>query len=480
LLWSFCAFYKYDELKPNIMYEKLTMVATMLFILSMISERVVTFFKLWCVEGNSFLFFIVPKALDTSKKYEDATLENKRQRAILSINLTISFFIALISNASLFKMFTYDSETDVNFLLGWDFASLDLHAFGSMLVGCALTACFISLGSKFWHDMLDMLFYAKNLKEKLVDKATYEATSLKNLEQYLETNSYELAKIALEQNKIFIDSLSGIVNCYVGFSSDSKPVIILNSTLPFGGSYPHSLNGKLNYGQPFTVRTEIIYSYEIPKLHLNSGDNVYEQNNAYVNGTICCAVSKNNTEYLLTCAHVLTGGISQVTNTDSEGWLLNPTEKDIYSNDSNENAIGSWKYGEINNLFDAALIEIDLEIGAITNPVHSFESYPEEQLHKKVFVNGDINKSEGYVIGYQKQKIDFHYNGNTHQLKELIIISKNTIGNLKSLTEGGDSGALVYLTQEKKALGMVVGGNSQYTYAIPIERILSRTKTILT
>ncbi|WP_163409763.1 hypothetical protein [Flavobacterium ajazii] len=380
-------------------------------------------------------------------------------------------------------MFTYDTDNknnDVAFLLGWDFATLTPYTFGSILIGCALTACFISLGSKFWHDMLDMLFYAKNLKEKLVDKATYETASLKNLEQYLETNSYELAKIALEQNKIVIDSLSGIVNSFVGFSSNSKPVIILNSTLPSGGSYPQSLKARLNYGQPYAVPTEIRYSYETPKLHLNSGDNVYEQNNAYVNGTICCAVSKNNTEYLLTCAHVLTGGVIQVANTDNEGWLLSPAEKDIYSNDNNDSTIGSWKYGEINNLFDAALIEVDLEIGSIINPVHTLESYPEEQLHKKVFVNGDINKSEGYMIGYQKQKIDFHYNGNTHQLKELIVLSKNTVGNLQSLTEGGDSGALVYLTQEKKALGMVVGGNSQYTYAIPLERILKRTKTILT
>jgi hypothetical protein len=64
-------------------------------------------------------------------------------------------------------------------------------------------------------------------------------------------------------------------------------------------------------------------------------------------------------------------------------------------------------------------------------------------------------------------------------LKGLLVLSKNGADYFKSLTVGGDSGALVYLTKEKKALGMVVGGNTQYTYAIPFSGILNETKTTL-
>lgn len=464
------------------MYEKLITVATMLFILSMISERVVTFFKLWCVKGNSFLFIIVSKELDTSKKYENEELENKRQRAILAINLTISFLIALISKASLFNMFTYDNSSDLEFLLGWDFPSLTFHEFFSVLIGCGLTACFISLGSKFWHDMLDMLFYAKNLKEKLVDAETYKANNLKQLDEYIETEYYELARLCWEKNKDKINSLPNIINSFVGFDSNStnaKPVIILNSTLKNGGSYPTSFNAQLSSGKPIGVKVLVVYNYDIPTIHFGSGDNVFEKNNAQMNGTICCVVSKDTKNYLLTCAHVLTGGIDQIGNSNPDGWLRSPVKQDTFSKNNKNKTIGSWSYGIIDNLNDVALIEVDAKLELTANQINIIENHSEEKLQKKVSVNGDVNKSEGYVIGYQKDPIDFKYNGSTHQLGELIVLSEN-LDYLKSITEGGDSGALVYLTEEKKALGMVVGGNTQYTYAIPMKRILEITKTNLT
>lgn len=467
------------------MEEKLITVATMLFILSMISERVVTFFKLWCVTGNSFLFGIVSSEIDTSVKSDDPVKENKREKAILSINLSISFLIALISKASLFEMFTYEKGSDLEFLLGWDFNSLDTYKFFSILIGCGLTACFISLGSKFWHDMLDMLFYAKNLKEKLVDKATYEITTLKQLDEYIETDYYELAQACWEQNKDKINSLPNIVNSFVAFSSNlpnSKPVIILNSSLKNGGSYPPSFSAELNSGKPISVRTVVVYDYDIPTIHFGSGNNVFEQNHAQVNGTICCAVSRKNKNYLLTCAHVLTGGINKIKPTNKKGWISSPIADDSCSNDINGNPIGTWSYGLIDDSYDIALIEINENTQLVDNDIKEVEVNVENQTRKAIWVNGNINKKSGFVISFTKDATEFKYNGNSHHLKNLLMISKNNIGSglLKSLTVGGDSGALVYLTKEKKALGMVVGGNKQYTFAIPMTDILKKTETNLT
>lgn len=465
------------------MYEKLTMVAIMLFILSMISERVVTFFKLWCTEGNSFLFFIVPKALDTSKKYEDEILENKRQRAILSINLTISFFIALISNASLFKMFTYDDKTDVNFLLGWDFETLDLHTFGSMIVGCALTACFISLGSKFWHDMLDMLFYAKNLKEKLVDKATYQANNIKQLDEYIQTDYYDLARLCLEQNEAKLTKLPGFVDCFVGNSqipNDDKPAIIILSFLNESNEYPSILEATLNSGKTFTIKVQVNYNFSTPTIHLGYSDDIYEVNNADVSGTICCTVKKDNNMFFLTCAHVFTGGLSNVPQDNDRGWFIDTVADDVSSFDNNNVSIGSWCFGQITNSLDIALVDINDTTEVADNPAKTHEFYSDQLLRKSVSVNGNVNKTNAVVAGFTKKNIDFEYNGSTHALTNLIMIKKSNDGPPESVTEKGDSGALVFLDDGKKALGMVVGGYEQYTYLIPMSRILHATKTTLT
>jgi V8-like Glu-specific endopeptidase len=379
-------------------------------------------------------------------------------------------------------MFTYDGKSDLKFLLGWDFASLDPHKFFSIFIGCGLTACFISMGSKFWHDMLDMLFYAKNLKEKLVDAETYKINNLKKRVAYIETEYYEMAQACLEQNKDKIEGLANIVDSFVGFNShlpDAKPVIILNSSLKSGGSYPTSFSAQLSTGH-ITVEVVVIYDYEMPTIQFGSGDNVFEQNHAQVNGTICCALRGKNKNYFLTCAHVLTGGINKIKPANKKGWISNPIIDDSCSNNNDGNPFGTWSYGLIDGFYDIALIEINPDTEPVINEINQFEADSKNQTRKGICVNGNINKKSGFVISYKKDSTEFKYNGSTHHLKNLLVLSKNLTEPFKSLTIGGDSGAIVYLINEKKALGMVVGGNSQYTFAIPLAGILEETETTLT
>jgi len=479
LLWSFCAFYKYDELKPNIMYEKLTMVATMLFILSMISERVVTFFKLWCVEGNSFLFFIVPKALDTSKKYEDATLENKRQRAILSINLTISFFIALISNASLFKMFTYDSETDVNFLLGWDFASLDLHAFGSMLVGCALTACFISLGSKFWHDMLDMLFYAKNLKEKLVDKATYEMNSIKKIDEWINLSEDKIISKLYEENK---DSLKNIPNVIaVGLGQEKGGYYIevvttkANREIPAFLTYNLPNNKIKNY--PIKV---IISSPIVTHGNLNFKSDITNQDRLSNFGSFGIGVkfkgSEGNRKMLLTCYHVIIGN-----GDDFFNFKYTKNDKIVSPHDNEDAIIGNVLNAIRNDTIDAALIEVENNIfisndlpdngGSITSTRIIQNDEPYNNIPVRIY--GYINNSTGKITSINNDaNIVYTLPDGSKQnweIKDLIAVSD--FGS--PISQEGDSGSAL-LDDQNNVIGIVVAGNDTTTYVIPIETIFSQ------
>ncbi|MGQ2985286.1 hypothetical protein [Flavobacterium sp.] len=467
--------------------DKLTAVATMLFILSMISERVVTFIKLWCTEGRTFLFFVVPKEVDTSAKMNDAAAEAKRSRSILAINLTVGFFIALCAKASLFDMFSFtpDEAGVWNHLFSWEdeniFAEGGFERLVSILFGCALTGSFISLGSKFWHDLLDLLLEAKNLKAKLVDKHTYEFENTKQLDEYINADHNELARIAIEQNKQKIAVLPGVENYFVGISSDPsfrRPVIILHSSLSSGGTYPPSFKAKLPSGKDFEVKAEVVYGFTIPRAYINSGDSVCNIATAQTSGTICCTVSRGDKKYLLTCAHVMTGGLSSVSAAVDKGWFSSPLPDDASSADIGYGSLGSWAYGVIDSGFDVALIDSEQYTDPVPNATYP-PPFREDMKHEEVFVNGNLNQKYGYIIGFTSHEIPFQYNGGTFRHARLIQIAANRSNDPVSLTDPGDSGALVYRTKDKVAIGMVIGGNGQFTYLIPMNTILDNTQTKL-
>ena len=464
------------------MYEKLTMVTTMLFILSMISERVVTFFKLWCTEGNSFLFFIVPKAIDTSRKYEDEALENKRQRAILSINLTISFLIAFISNASLFKMFTYElkpDKTDMEFLLGWDFAALNLYTFCSIVIGCALTACFISLGSKFWHDMLDMLFYAKNLKEKLAAKATYEMNSLKKLDEWIDIPESEIISKLYEENKEFLKKIPNVIAVGLGQEKGGYYIEVIatkiSSEIPAFLMYNLPNNKTRNY--PIKV---IISSPIITQGRLNFKSDITNQERLSNFGSFGLAVkfkeSDGFTKMLLTCYHVIIGN-------GDDFFSFKYTKNDkIVSPHNNENAVvGNVRNAIRNDTIDAALIDIENNIfisndlpdneGRITSTRIIQKDEPYNNIPVRIY--GYINNLTGRITSINNDAYIVYTlpdgSKQNWEIRDLIAVSD--FGS--PISQEGDSGSAL-LDDQNNVIGIVVAGNDTTTYVIPIETIFSQ------
>jgi hypothetical protein len=97
--------------------------------------------------------------------------------------VVVGIVVAVATRASIFGI------SDPNFELGW-------HAFDweqdNMLLylvadffGSVFSGIFLSLGSKFFHDLLDLLLESKNLKRKLTDRE-----SIKNLHTIEEFDAY--------------------------------------------------------------------------------------------------------------------------------------------------------------------------------------------------------------------------------------------------------------------------------------------------
>ena len=180
-------------------------IATMFFILSLISERFITWFKLYFFKkGNTLFWIFFNWKRDYSVKTDDPEFEKDREQRILLLNIGLSIFIAFLVHANLFTLLHQDGETLTQ--LGWQGYELtcDSEKMGQFfleLFGCIFAGLLMSLGSKFWHDTLDLLFYTKNLKNKMVDKQTYKMNTLKELDDWVAATESDMIKKVFEERK---------------------------------------------------------------------------------------------------------------------------------------------------------------------------------------------------------------------------------------------------------------------------------------
>lgn len=80
-------------------------------------------------------------------------------------------------------------------------------------IGYAFVGVFLSLGSKFWHDLLDLLFKFKNTQQVLSDNKTYtDYDSADKLTALAETSQYEVAEKLFELYKNDISKIEGVVS----------------------------------------------------------------------------------------------------------------------------------------------------------------------------------------------------------------------------------------------------------------------------
>lgn len=129
-------------------------IATILFILSMINERIANFIKLQFSNKSILGIALGNLRVKSANEYD----EDERSKRILVLNIVSGTVVALILHADLIEILGHiDKPYDV---IGWDKTLPTRFGWVLLPIGCFLTGCFISLGSKFWHDLLDLLLYA--------------------------------------------------------------------------------------------------------------------------------------------------------------------------------------------------------------------------------------------------------------------------------------------------------------------------------
>lgn len=449
-------------------WETILQVVITLFALAMISERIVEFLKkvLLPLIGRMFFsqkggvinpgFFGLLAAFNT-RQVNVPDFEEKREQLIIPLSVLVGIGVAGLS-----------WDWFEPFLKG---QNLKIHP----LAGIFLVGILFSFGSKFWHDLLDLLFAIKNIRRNLSATNPGDLPGAKEWQAYLTMDEKALAEAVVqeEKNKLMTQYSSALV--------ELSPLLVRDPRSSGGYKYVIAAyfrdkrpSGFPDYfrapGANVWIGVKTIEDIGLPKAQRSPGYMV-RNTNSFRHGSFGCIIQlEDSKKYMLTCAHVLVDepGITneQQVITQTRVWvggtgevlpvfqyhlggaigldyaLIGPVDERY----SNEIATGA-------SLQDSRSISAVDEGGIVTISV---------ARHAMVIEKSSVLKN----CCLPEQKIVFQ-DGSIQLLKHLIRIER--------ITQEGDSGSIVY-DDQGSVLGMVVAADDHFTYLLSIVAIFGEIK----
>lgn len=207
------------------------------------------------------------------------------------------------------------------------------------------------------------------------------------------------------------------------------------------------------------------------EIQLTSGDGITSGTFPEFDGTAGCIMidNRNGTKYVLTCAHVYSkGAVAGCTGTLTNGVPV------IAS--AGKSAIGTWQYALIDTHFDVGLVSINadvpLSLAYLAGLLGSRDVTDADVTGATaVRMHGYTSKEKTGSIVHIGAQATLGYSDGLFTIQNLIAVAQSTVAPYGPISTGGDSGSL--LTDSQYVLGMVIGSDPQFTYAIPITSILN-------
>lgn len=445
--------------------ESMIALAGILFILSMINERIVNFIKLQFSEKS-----LMGMQLGNLKEKKSRNEEDDRNKRIILLNIITGTIVCLMIRVDLISMMGDIDQPARG--IGWEkFDRGSVVSWITLLPGCFLTGCFLSLGSKFWHDLLDLLLYTKDMKGKLVEQAGYVDAAAK----YVELQSVNTAVEAFKQQVVNIKNVTGAalnteqgaprVDVYVNEEYTGEPLIPKKVFYPDMNNVPKSLD--VHIVTDFNPKAQ---SDLWPAGNILNQD-PYPSNRGSVGGRVYDA--RTNAAYFISCFHVVKSPLHK--------WDFkangHETVLEYRSNEACGEIVDAIRDDEI----DAAIMktvndyQIRDGISGIGSPHFVRDLTMDDKKSKtRVRMFGGISQklTTGYIsdIGmpakilyYRDNSADMEY----HRLNKLIFIKSD--GDTP-FSLPGDSGSMV-VDEYDYLIGILVGGQGTRSFVIPITTV---------
>jgi hypothetical protein len=427
-----------------------------LLILSLITEKAANVLKLnlnrLAIPQNSLLY------------------ETRRTRLIQKRTIVIGIIVSILCKTSLFIIFDPAKK------LFWTVEELPTGSgfepltFAATIFGCILTGLFLSFGSKFFHDLLDLLLEAKNLKRKLADRANWDFDTIEEVDKYLLTNDSADAKSKIKEALSRFESIEYYKVDY------PKRIVYVYASNSKGIGEKMSIDGSLGAAlfkivlvktdaRPILALASIRPGVQIANINPYKGSN-------YGAAGVIVQNSNATQKYILTCYHAVWNE-----KTDWDGYANEPA-CDICS-PLQGTTIGRLYLGIKNYNMDIALIKIN-DATAENALINARKPKAVRSLNQNDVSKGTalamISKqnTNQFARGYCSD-IDYHVwleypDGQKRALENLYKIETS---DKKPFSVRGDSGSLV-IDEFDYAIGLLVGGDEYKTsFAIPLDTILN-------
>lgn len=404
-----------------------------------------------------------------------------KEKEITLLSMTVGTSIAFIFNANFFIFFNSNladlSPFDINKLFqDWFLFNPELKFHFSSLVGILTTGLFLGFGSKFFYELLEMLFQIRNLRRKQKEESTYKVASLEELKETLSLKQEDIVEIVFnrEKKKVFdIEGVNGISISIINWNGENVKGIKITTEKPAliqKENFKYKMPSETDYQVPVSV----IRSNVAQACSGGSFSAKISNENMTSYGTLCVSVMDDTGKtYFLSCFHVVKHKY--------HNWYNFRTGSNIeVVFHETDNILGEIYDTRFNDYMDAALItnNSQLKDSQIINRIGRTRINSVREVIQNDVNSLDIKMSgattkevkAGKIVGLKStQKISYPGLSNPVEMNDLIELKDDSYDN--PLVKKGDSGALIY-TKKGEALGMVIATDDVQSYAIPLIRIL--------
>ncbi len=514
-------FYNYNEL--NHYYERLTNgnkinVHYINFVLAIIFHTILLLFnfskeELTFSAWNLFLFGLLTLFIQSLihrdlfrhiTKGKNSDDSNSKELEITFLSFLIGFLVAFLFSVDIFTILGKAIQSpngleaffefNQNFPIEIDYSTTNLfngfikidqsfNLFTSTNFGILIAGFFLSFGSKFFHDILDYVLELKNLKRKLNKQETYKINQIADLDEYIQTSERIMAQKVSEE---FTDALKlkhpNIISLQPSLTmidGKKRNSIIIHLNDNNTEEIPKKMPYRLSSGRIIDIPVEVIDSLEDAEIHRRPGVRIANIKHSRKQGTYGCLVRHQSGEdYILTCSHVALSGSSEdlkgEVNDDKiyrafgAGRPFNIANELFYARRDDNNDTALLKPIRRNNINKVKGIKIRQE-RSIDNE--------RDQLEEVSFFGGKSGFQTGEIHQpCHPDEVTFKYeDGKKVTFKNLILFGRRNGSKWKSISQKGDSGSVVF-DKENRAIGLLIGGNKQFSYALPIKPILEKAK----
>lgn len=433
-----------------------------LLILSLITEKIANFVKL--------------QFRTLSVKAETDEGERIRERRIQYISIIAGITVALVCKANLFLLFKND------FNLFWTSQPIEGEDIFSNIIGALISGFFLSLGSKFFHDLLDMILQIKNLKRKLNDKADMEFENIEAVNAYIRQDEAVRAEAVLAPFKQKLMAVENVVSVSSAFEKNA-PILQVHVNKSFKDEnlipkklfYPGINNLQKEMNVVIIHDGEAITHSAVSPANAISNANPYPGNAGSVGGKVYDHLT--NEPRFMSCYHVVKAR--------SHSWEnFQPTGDETIQHVIDEYRdcgliIEAIRDDEVDIAVMMATngYEIAGSINGIGTPYFSRELTINDKIYKtRVRMQGMVSGYRtGYIIDINVPVRIRYMDGSRHQLNRIICIRADIN---EAFSKPGDSGSFI-VDEYDYLVGVLVGGNENVSYVIPIETIFTKTNTKL-